>query len=264
MIVRSTADETWGTNTYLLADRAGGHGILVDPNGAVQPLVEQARRLELTLTHLVITHEHEDHVVGVAELAQALGLPLAAHPVAAGSLSDVEQLISPGDELCSGLLRWRILGLPGHAAGQVGLYEGSHCVTGDALFAGSIGGQREPSPTAFDEVRTSVETLLALPPATTLLPGHGPATTVADEREGNPFVRIWLGLEPEGSQPCRVGGPYGWEARLILSAADYDGGTKAWVRFPRAGDCILPGSWVRLLEDPSPAPDRPGTEADPS
>jgi hypothetical protein len=84
-----------------------------------------------------------------------------------------------------------------------------------------------------------MDTLLSLPPETRIHPGHTDPTTVADELEHNPFVRIWTGLDPEGEQACTA---LGKPATLILLADDYDGGHKAWVRWPDGSDDIVPGS----------------------
>jgi hypothetical protein len=83
-----------------------------------------------------------------------------------------------------------------------------------------------------------------VPSDTVILPGHGPATTVADELAANPFMRLFRGVdEPPPARACRVGGPFGlWEAELVLLAVDYDGGRKALVRFPTIGRSIVPGS----------------------
>ena len=118
---------------------------------------------------------------------------------------------------------------------------GTDCLTGDVLFRGTVGGTRAGGPSGFADLRRSVERLLALPPETRLHPGHSEATTVAAERESNPFVRVWDGRDPEGDEPCRVGGE---EATLVLWAPDYDGGHKAWVRYPDGRDAIVGGSQV--------------------
>jgi hypothetical protein len=92
-----------------------------------------------------------------------------------------------------------------------------------------------------------MDVLMELPPETRVHPGHTDPTTVAEEWEHNPFIRIWRGLDEEGAAPCRV-----WErdATLVLWAPDYDGGHKAWVRWRDSGeDDIVPGSQV----------ERPGT-----
>jgi glyoxylase-like metal-dependent hydrolase (beta-lactamase superfamily II) len=119
---------------------------------------------------------------------------------------------------------------------------GTDVFTGDTLFKGSVGGVRAPGHTTYTDLKRSImETLLELPPATRIHPGHTDPTTVADELEGNPFVRIWRGLDPEGSEPCTA---LGEPATLILLAEDYDGGHKAWVRWSDGSDDIVPGSQV--------------------
>jgi glyoxylase-like metal-dependent hydrolase (beta-lactamase superfamily II) len=86
-----------------------------------------------------------------------------------------------------------------------------------------------------------VERLLALPPETVIHPGHTLPTTVAEERESNPFFRVWTGRDPEGDEQCTVRGE---PATLVLWAPDYDGTNKAWVRFPNGEDAIVGGSQV--------------------
>jgi glyoxylase-like metal-dependent hydrolase (beta-lactamase superfamily II) len=86
-----------------------------------------------------------------------------------------------------------------------------------------------------------MDSLLKLPPATRIHPGHSDPTTVADELERNPFVRVWRGLDAEGDEPCTA---LGQPATLILMATDYDGGKKAWVRWQDGSDDIVPGSRV--------------------
>jgi glyoxylase-like metal-dependent hydrolase (beta-lactamase superfamily II) len=111
--------------------------------------------------------------------------------------------------------------------------------TGDTLFKDSVGGGNP------DQVRRSVmDVLMKLPPETRVLPGHTEETTIGREWEQNPFIRVWRGIDPEGTERCRVGGE---EARLIVWSPDYDGGGKAWVRFDDGRDAIVGGSRVRRL-----------------
>jgi hypothetical protein len=86
-----------------------------------------------------------------------------------------------------------------------------------------------------------MDVLLTLPPETVIRPGHTDPTTVADELEHNRFVRIWRGLDEEGTEACTA---LGEPATLILLGDDYDGGHKAWVRWPDGRDDIVPGSKV--------------------
>jgi hypothetical protein len=92
-----------------------------------------------------------------------------------------------------------------------------------------------------------MDKLLKLPPQTRIHPGHTDPTTVADELDHNPFVRIWRGLDAEGQEPCTA---LGRPATLILFAEDYDGGHKAWVRWEDGSDDIVPGSQVQRRGPP--------------
>ena len=122
------------------------------------------------------------------------------------------------------------------------LIDGSDVFTGDTLFKNSVGGVRAPGSTGYADLKHSVmDVLLALPPETTIRPGHTDPTTVAEELETNRFVRIWRGLDPEGDEPCKA---LGEDATLMLLGDDYDGGHKAWVRWPDGSDDIVPGSKV--------------------
>ena len=115
--------------------------------------------------------------------------------------------------------------------------------TGDTLFKGSVGGVRAPGSTTYADLKGSVmDTLLTLDGTTRIHPGHTDPTTVADEREHNGFVRIWRGIDPEGTEQCTAMGD---PATLILLGDDYDGGHKAWVRWPDGRDDIVPGSQVK-------------------
>ena len=241
MIVERTEHPSWLSNAYLVADRRAGHGILIDANGVVGPLLERAERDSIALTHVLVTHEHADHVEGLAELADGLGVAV----LGPDELAD-------GEKVRSGSLEIRALETPGHARGHLAfLVNGTDCFTGDVLFRRTIGGTRGGGPTGFADLRRSiVDRLLALPPETRVHPGHREPTTIGEEREENPFVRVWRGLDDEGAESCRVGGR---EATLVVWARDYDGGHKAWVRFGDGEDAVVGGSQVSL-SSPRPLP----------
>ena len=246
MILERSTDERWLANAYLVADHAGGEGVLIDLNERLEPLLEAAERNQVTITHILLTHEHDDHVVELERVRERFGAVVVAHRLAGPAIAVVDRLVEDRERLEVGDLSIEVIHLGGHSAGQVAyLVDGKECFTADALFRGTLGGQREPGPAAFEEVRTSVmDRLLALDGDTNLHPGHASPTTVAFELEHNPFVRIWRGLDAAGDEPCRVSSAFGWEATLVLQAPDYDGGTKAWVRFPGGGDAIIGGSQV--------------------
>ena len=110
------------------------------------------------------------------------------------------------------------------------------------LELAAVGGVRAPGSTGYADLRSSImDTLMGLPPETRVHPGHTDPTTVGDEWEANRFIRVWRGLDPEGDERCRA---FGEEATLVLWGDDYDGGHKAWVRWPDGRDDIVPGSQV--------------------
>ena len=136
----------------------------------------------------------------------------------------------------------KALHTPGHTGGMLALLVEGQLFTGDTLFRGSVGGVRAPGSTSYADLKSSImDTILTLPGETVLRPGHTDPSTVADELENNPFVRIWRGLDEEGDEPCKA---LGDDATLVLWGPDYDGGHKAWVRWPDGRDDIVPGSRV--------------------
>jgi glyoxylase-like metal-dependent hydrolase (beta-lactamase superfamily II) len=245
MILQRVEQADWLSNAYLAVDEPGGIGVLVDCNGVVEPLLERAEREGTRISHILLTHDHGDHVAGLDEVRKDLGATVVAHQKTADALdSDVDQIVGDGDVITAGGLKAETIFTPGHAAGHVAfLIDGTDCITGDVLFRGTVGGTMAPGATGIDDLRTSImDRLLKLPGETRIHPGHRGPSTVGEEAESNPFVRIWNGAEPEGSDKCTV-----WEreATLVLWAPDYDGGNKAWVRFADTGeDAIVGGSQV--------------------
>jgi glyoxylase-like metal-dependent hydrolase (beta-lactamase superfamily II) len=233
MIVARSEHPQWTSNAYLVADGPGGHGVLIDGNGESAPLLERVERDRITITHQLVTHGHADHVVGVEETAERFGVPLLRWP----DLGD-------GDEVTSGDLRIRALYTPGHCDDHLALeVSGTDVFTADVLFKGTLGGTSGGGPNGFSNIKHSVmERLMTLDHATRVHPGHTLPTSIGDEWESNPFIRIWRGVDGEGDEPCLVRGE---PATLILWAPDYDGTNKAWVRFPDGRDMIIGGSQVQ-------------------
>ena len=208
----------WLSNAYLVADQEGGTAVYVDSGAPVEPLREAVERWRVEPAFILRTHAHADHVEHEGEL----GLPVRT------------------DSLVAGGLRVEAIATPGHSDDMVAfVVNGEAVFTGDTLFKDSVGGG------SFEQIRRSVmDVLLALPHELRVLPGHTDETTLAREWEENPFVRVWRGVEPEGTAPCRVGGE---EATLVVWSPDYDGAGKAWVRFADGRDAIVGGSRVQRL-----------------
>jgi hydroxyacylglutathione hydrolase len=203
------------SNAYLVADEEGGVALYVDSGAPLEPLLAAAKRWQVEPQLVLRTHSHADHVEHEAEL----GLPVKTEAAAIGGLS-VEALPTPG-----------------HSDDMVAfVVNGEAVFTGDTLFKGSVGGGD------FPQIRSSVmHVLMNLPAEMRVLPGHTDETTIGREWEENPFIGVWRGVEPERTEPVRVGGE---EAILIVWSPDYDGGGKAWVRFPGGRDAIVGGSRV--------------------
>jgi hydroxyacylglutathione hydrolase len=232
MIVERTENPSWLSNAYLVADEPGGHGVLIDGNGVPEPLLEQIERDDITITHMLLTHSHPDHVVDVEPLASRFGVPLLSY----AALDD-------GSVVVSGDLQIHAVYTPGHCPDHLSFsVNGTDVFTADVLFKGTVGGTAGGGPTGFEDLKRSImDRLMSLDHAAAVHPGHTLPTTIGDEWDRNPFIRIWRGLDPEGSEPCRVRGR---DATLILWAPDYDGTNKAWVRYPDGADAIVGGSQV--------------------
>jgi hydroxyacylglutathione hydrolase len=208
------------SNAYLVADEPGGTAVFVDSGAPIEPLLQTAERWHVQPRCVLRTHSHHDHV----EHEHELGIEVVT--------SDLE----------AGGLRIEALPTPGHSDDGVSFVVNREvCFSGDTLFKDAVGGTRDD----FEGVRRSVmDVLMALPPETRVLPGHTDETTIGREWEHNPFVRVWRGVDPEGSEPCRVGGE---EATIVVWSPDYDGKGKAWVRLGGGRDAIVGGSRIERL-----------------
>jgi hydroxyacylglutathione hydrolase len=245
MIIERSMSDPWLSNTYLVADEQGSQAALIDAGGPVAPLLAVIDRMRFELTHVLLTHHHHDHV---AELDQILerhpGTPVLIHELERELVPQATGTMTADQPIFVGALEIRPLHTPGHTAGMLSLLvNGTDVFTGDTLFKGSVGGVRAPGHTSYADLKSSImDKLLRLPPQTRIHPGHTDPTSVADELEHNKFVRIWRGVDPEGDQPTQA---MGEPATLILLGDDYDGGHKAWVRWPDGADDIVPGSQVQ-------------------
>jgi hydroxyacylglutathione hydrolase len=232
------------SNTYLVAAEPGGPGVLIDAGGPMEPLHEAVDKHGIEVTHLLLTHHHHDHVSEAAEVKRRYGCEVVAHPFEAEQIGGglVDRTIDPGTVVEAGPLRFEALHTPGHTAGMLSFHVDQAVFTGDTLFKGSVGGVRAPGASGFEDLRHAImDVLMELPPETIIYPGHTDSTTVAEEWEQNGFIRLWRGLDEEGTEKCTV---WGDEATLVLWAPDYDGGHKAWVRWADGRDDIVPGSQV--------------------
>ncbi len=222
VLVQRNMHPDWLSNAYVVADSQGGTAVFVDAGADPLPLVAALGEWGATPAAILRTHSHHDHVAFEDELRERYGLPVVAEP----------------GEWDFGDIHVRGVATPGHSDDMVAFLVGGELVfTGDTLFKDAVGGG-DPG-----QVRSSVmDVFMALPDALRVLPGHTDETTIGREREHNPFVRVWSGAEPEGTEQVDVGGR---PATLLVWSPDYDGKGKAWVRFVDDGsEAIVGGSRV--------------------
>jgi len=243
LIVERAEHPQWTSNAYLVAEGEGGSGVLVDSNGVEEPLLERIERDGISITHVLVTHHHPDHVVRVAELGRRFGVPVVGSALTGEAGVPLDETIADEDVVRAGGLEIQVFATPGHCPDHLALLaNGTDCLTADCLFRGTVGGTVGGGPTGYADQHSSImATLMSLPPETRIHPGHTLPSTIGDEWEQNPFIRIWRGLDPEGDEPCRVRGEV---ATLILFGPDYDGTHKAWVRYPDGRDAIVGGSQI--------------------
>ncbi|MCW2921091.1 MAG: fold metallo-hydrolase [Thermoleophilia bacterium] len=236
MIVTRSMHSEWRSNSYLVADEAGGHAVFIDAGAPIEPLMSKVDELGVRVTHILLTHEHHDHTTHMMALEEAYGATLV-----------LPERAMDGIEVKSGSLHLRSVPTPGHCSPHVAwLVEDAGSVvaafTGDVLFQGAVGGTLDGGVDGVEQLRSSIlDELLALPADTVLYPGHMEATTVAAELESNVFVRAWRGDEPVRDDAVQFAGT---DVTLLLEGPDYDGGTKAWVRFEDGREAIVGGSMI--------------------
>lgn len=198
------------TNCYVVMCPATREAMVVDPGAEAERILDAIRQMGARVTRVVHTHGHFDHIGATEVLLAGLPerVPVAAHPAdaylytpqarAMGKLIGYpvpEQPVMPGEELRDGGelrvgdLRFEVIATPGHTPGSVSLRVGNLLLSGDTLFRRGIG-RTDLEGGDEDAIYESILTrLYPLPEATRVLPGHGPPTTIGEERRGNPFVQ---------------------------------------------------------------------------
>jgi hydroxyacylglutathione hydrolase len=193
-------------NCYVIGD--GATGAIVDPGDEAARIALAVEQTGLEISQILVTHAHIDHVGAVAALADEYACPVLMHAEAEpmlqqlptqammmglrfGKVPAVDRHIEDGEILEVGSLRLESLYTPGHAPGHLAFYVGSEglVLSGDALFAGSVGRTDLFGGDMEVLARSINERLLTLPDETRIYPGHGPQTTIGDERAYNPFLR---------------------------------------------------------------------------
>jgi hydroxyacylglutathione hydrolase len=195
-------------NCYVLGDEASGVGAVVDPGDEASRIAMAVEQTGLEIGSIIVTHAHIDHVGAVATLVDEYSCPVLMHAEAEPMLEQVptqammmglrfskvptvDHHIGEGEMVEVGDLRLRPLYTPGHAPGHLAFYieEEGLVLSGDALFAGSVGRVDLPGGSMEVLMRSIEEKLMTLPDETRVCPGHGPQTQIGNERVSNPFLQ---------------------------------------------------------------------------
>jgi glyoxylase-like metal-dependent hydrolase (beta-lactamase superfamily II) len=195
-------------NCSILGDEVSHEAMVIDPGADVSEILAIVARHGLHVKQIVVTHAHLDHIGGAMALKTATGAPIllnendaelvAMLPMQAQWLGmknpgrvDIDGNPKGGDKVSAGSLSGEVMLTPGHTEGSICLYfePEKKLIAGDTLFAGSIGRTDLPGG-SFEKILRSLHTkVLELPDDVIVIPGHGPLTTIGEEREGNPFLQ---------------------------------------------------------------------------
>jgi len=208
MIFEQLIVGSMGVCCYLAGCPETRKAIVIDPGGDDEMVVDTINRLGLSISFIVNTHGHPDHVCGNAGLKKATGAPIAMHEADADFFArpDIKAFFaslglppSPppdkrlrgGDTLEVGTLKFSVLHTPGHTPGGLCLYSAPHLFTGDTLFVGGVGRTDFPGGSTSQLLSSIRSEILSLPGETVIWPGHGyggQKSTVAEEKATNPFL----------------------------------------------------------------------------
>ena len=195
-------------NCSIIGDENSHEAIVIDPGDDIAEILAVIQKHRLAVKQIVITHAHVDHVGGAMKLRDATGAPILLNQndqallkmldlqaawigVQSPGEVDIDHSIGERDTIKAGSHLANVIHTPGHTEGSICLYFPAErkLIAGDTLFAGSIGRTDLPGGSFEKIMRSLHEKILALPDETSVIPGHGPLTTIGAEREANPFLK---------------------------------------------------------------------------
>ena len=205
MKVQMLPGEMVHSNTYLLCDDAHTACALIDPSGDVATLNRALAACGLPLQTVLLTHGHFDHINLVDSICTPRALPVHVHALDAAMLTDGQKNLSvffgapftvqtpvrtmqQGDTISVGTQVLHVLHTPGHTPGGACFYADGILISGDTLFAGSVGRTDFPQGSMTQLMESIDKSLAKLPPDTQVYPGHGEATTIGRELRENPYL----------------------------------------------------------------------------
>lgn len=193
-------------NCYIWADEKTKDAMVVDAPDKADEIIAFAGDKGLKITDIVLTHGHFDHILALKELKEKTGATLSVFEKTADFMRDPvrnlaqymnieipptkpDKLLKDGDEIDFRGNKIKVLHTPGHTEDSICLLSGKTLLSGDTLFRLSVGRWDHPTGNMIEEINSINDKLMPLPDDTEVYPGHGPSTTIGEERKGNPYIR---------------------------------------------------------------------------
>lgn len=194
-----------GTNCYIVASEDTQEALIVDPGASPEFVSDVLKKYNLKPVKILLTHGHADHISGVQGLVDEYNLPVYINEAdipylekANGNYNEFvgakvnftvkPHVLAEGDEIECGEIKLKVIATPGHTPGGICFYGNGILLAGDTLFQNSVGRTDLPGGSMADLISNIKNKLFTLPPETTVYPGHGPSTSIAWEKENNPFI----------------------------------------------------------------------------
>ncbi len=211
MILQTLRVGPLAVNCYIVGDENTREVFVIDPGGSLREIVDALHQMRARVIGIVLTHAHFDHILALPGLKKQTGAPLfigaGEEPILSsaggqGKLFGLEVAPPPppdrtlrdGDKISAGAVELQVIATPGHTPGGISLWDSASNVlfTGDTLMRGGIGRTDFPGGSMENELRSIRRKLLTLPPETRIYPGHGPVSTIGEEKMLNPFLQNYV------------------------------------------------------------------------